>query len=78
MLLSLPPDTLAVHVTVPVGALGVPGLVSVTVTVRVIAVAWVTDAEDGETPALVVRLLTVTVSPAEQAVEGVVALSVTL
>jgi hypothetical protein len=59
MLLNFPPETLAVHVTVPVGADVVPGLVSVTVTVSVIEVPCFTEAELGDILALVVRVVTV-------------------
>jgi len=65
VLVKLPPDLLAVHVMVPVGAPGVPGLLSVTVTVSVVGVAAPTDALPGLTAALVVRLLTVMVAEPE-------------
>jgi hypothetical protein len=65
VLVKLPPDTLAVHVTVPVGAWGVPGLLSVTVTVNVVGVPTPTDALLGLIAALVVRLLTVMVAEPE-------------
>ena len=54
------PKTLALHFTVPVGAEGVPMLVSVTVTVSVILVPWVTVAVLGDT--VVDVLLSITVS----------------
>jgi hypothetical protein len=65
LLVKLPPDELAVHVIVPVGAWGVPGLLSVTVTARVVGVAPPTDALLGLTVVLVVLLLIVRVAEAE-------------
>ena len=65
LLLKLPPETLAVHVTVPDGADADPELVSVTVTVNVIWVPWSTDAELGDTTVLVMRLFTVRVDVPE-------------
>ncbi len=52
-LLKEPPATLAVQVIVPVGAEGVPVLVSVTVTVRVIVVPATREAELGDTVVVV-------------------------
>jgi len=57
--LNLPPALLAVHVTVPMGEVWEPGLVSVTVTVRIIDFPWLTDAGFGVIPMLVRRLVTV-------------------
>ncbi len=48
LLAKLPPNTLEVHDTVPVGAVFVPELVvSVTVAVKVCLPPWATDAELG-------------------------------
>jgi hypothetical protein len=65
LLVKLPPDVLAVHVTVPVGAWGAPALLSVTVTVRVVGVPAPTDALLGLMVVLVVLLLMVRVGEAE-------------
>jgi len=65
VLVKLPPAELAVHVTVPVGALEVPALLSVTVTVRVVGVAPPSDALLGLMVVLVVLLLMVTVADFE-------------
>lgn len=62
---KLPPETLAVQVTVPVGAWGVPGLLSVTVTVSVVCADPPTVALLGLTVVLVIRLLTVMVADTE-------------
>ncbi len=58
MLLKVPPETLALHATVPVDALFVP-LVSLTVAVNVIVFPMVTVAGLGVTPVDVVCRLTV-------------------
>ena len=58
MLLKLPPETLALHVVVPVGLVGVL-LVSVNVAVNVIVFPMVTDAGLGATPVEVACRLTV-------------------
>lgn len=65
LLVKLPPAELAVQVTVPVGALEVPTLLSVTVTVRVVGVAPPTDALLGLMVVLVVLLFTVMVDDFE-------------
>ncbi len=65
VLLNVPPETLAVHVTAPVGAVGVPGLLSVTVTVSVSGVPCGIDALLGDTVAAVVRLFIVIVAVPE-------------
>ncbi|HZW85118.1 MAG TPA: hypothetical protein VFE91_04355 [Nitrososphaerales archaeon] len=48
-----PPEMLAVQVTVPVGLIAVPELVSVTVTVKVIWLPWRTDEVEGLTKVVV-------------------------
>lgn len=53
--------TLLVKVTVPVGVIGVPGDVSVTVTVQVVAWLIATVVGEHETEVVVTRLVTVTV-----------------
>ncbi len=61
MLLKVPPETLAVHVTAPDGADAVPVLVSVTVAVKVMAKPAVDEAGFGDTVLLLLLLSTISV-----------------
>jgi hypothetical protein len=59
ILLKLPPDLLAVQVTMPVGVPAVPGLLSVTVTVSIVTAPSVTETVLGLTEVPVARLFIV-------------------